>query len=351
MSENRAPRCEHGTPVKNQLVGAILATGNVAEAARTVNMKYSTARDIWKKYQKHGTTANRPRSGQPRKVTDHTVRQMVRIAMKSRRKPFREIGNEVVPNLAETTVRRLLADEGFHRRVARKVPYLTKAHKRHRLGWARLYRRYQEKQWGRVIWSDEAYVYLGDDRGRVYVTRRSHEEYVQECLVPTFKQSSVRVMVWACIMNGQKGPLVVLEYPGGKGGGMNSSRYQEQVLDGVLRGFYDEMKKTKGSVTFQQDGAPSHTSKLTQRWFSQNEIPLLFHPPSSPDLNPIEPVWHELKTMLRALPHPPNTVNELRDAIRTAWDEMPIEDINKHIKKMPERVEAVSKARGGHTRF
>ena len=41
----------------------------------------------------------------------------------------------------------------------------------------------------------------------------------------TFKQSSIRVMVWGCIMNGQKGPLVVLEYPGGKGGGMNSSRY------------------------------------------------------------------------------------------------------------------------------
>ena len=152
-------------------------------------------------------------------------------------------------------------------------------------------------------------------------------------------------------MNGQKGPLVVLEYPGGKGGGMNSSRYREQVLDGVLRGFYDEMKKTKGSVTFQQDSAPSHTSKSTKQWFAQNEIPLLFHPPSSPDLNPIEPVWHELKTRLRALPHPPNTVNQLKDVIRTVWDEIPIEDINKHIRKMPERVEAVSKARGGHTRF
>src|SRR4051812_41753581 len=103
MSENRAPGCEHGTPVKNQLVGAILATGNVAAAARTVNMKYSTAHDIWKKYKKYGTTANCPRSGQPRKVTDSTVRQIVRIAKKSRRKPFREIGNEVVPNLSVTT--------------------------------------------------------------------------------------------------------------------------------------------------------------------------------------------------------------------------------------------------------
>ena len=83
MSENRAPGCQHGTPVKNRLVGAILAKGNVAEAARTVDMKYSTVRDIWKKYQNHGTTANCPRSGQPQKVTEHTIRQMVRITKKS----------------------------------------------------------------------------------------------------------------------------------------------------------------------------------------------------------------------------------------------------------------------------
>jgi hypothetical protein len=93
------------------------------------------------------------------------------------------------------------------------------------MAWARLYHKYSLQQWARVIWSDEAYIYLGDDRGRVFVTRRPDEEYLDECLVPTFKQSPVRVMVWACIMKGRKGPLVVLEYPGGKGGGMNTRRY------------------------------------------------------------------------------------------------------------------------------
>lgn len=351
MSENRPPGCEHDISIKNQLVGAVLAMGNVAKAARTIDIKYSTARDIWKKYQKHGTTANRPRSGRPRKVTHHTARQMVRIAKKSHRKPFREIANEVVPKLHETTVRRVLAQYGLHRCVARKVPYLTKAHKMNRVHWARLYCRYGQHQWGKVIWSDEAYIYLGDNHGRIYVTRSSDEEYLEECLVPTFKQSSIRVMVWGCIMNGQKGPLVVLEYPGGKGGGMNSSRYREQVLDGVLRDFYDDMKKKKGHVIFQQDGAPSHTSKSTQQWFAQNGIPLLFHPPSLPDLNPIEPVWHELKTILRSLTHPPTTLEGLKSAIQTAWDEMPIEDINKHIRRMPDRVEAIVRAKGGHTRF
>ncbi|KAF9477900.1 hypothetical protein BDN70DRAFT_774423, partial [Pholiota conissans] len=90
------------------------------------------------------------------------------------------------------------------------------------------------------------------------VTRRPGEELLDCCVVPTFKQSSVWVMVWGCIMKGWKGPLIVLEYPGGKGGGMNSARYQEQVLDGQLAGFYSELKKRKQRIYFQQDNAPSH---------------------------------------------------------------------------------------------
>jgi hypothetical protein len=51
-------------------------------------------------------------------------------------------------------------------------------------------------------------------------------------------------MTWGCIAEGQKGPLVVVEYPGGKGGGMNSEskRYQEQVLGAVFFGFLHSME-------------------------------------------------------------------------------------------------------------
>jgi transposase len=156
-------------------------------------------------------------------------------------------------------------------------------------------------------------------------------------------------MVWGCIMHGAKGPLVVLEYPGGKGGGMDSNRYREQVLEGVLLEFYEEMKKKKWVVYFQQDGAPSHTSKATKKWCEDHKIKLFPHPPSSPDVNPIEPVWHEIKTMIRHLPHPPSTVNQLKAAVRKAWDDLTIEQITKYTGTMVDRVQAVKKARGGHT--
>ena len=185
----------------------------------------------------------------------------------------------------------------------------------------------------------------------MYVTHCADEEYDKDCLIPMFKQPAVHVMVWGCIIKGRKGPLIVLEYLGGKGGGMNSACYQKQVLDGVLRDFFAEMKSEKPPLKFQQDNAPSHRSKSTMKWFKESGISLLFHPPSSPDLSPIEPVWHKLKKVLWALPHLPTTIQELHAVILSVWDMLPIVDVDKHINRMHDRVEAILAAKGGHTRF
>ena len=88
-----------------------------------------------------------------------------------------------------------------------------------------------------------------------------------------------------------------------------------------------------------------------QNWFSTAGILLLYRPPSSPDLNPIEPVWHELKKVLHAPPYPPTPVDELCHAVRDAWDSLPISDIDKHIDTMQEHVQDILAAKGGHTQF
>ena len=52
-------------------------------------------------------------------------------------------------------------------------------------------------------------------------------------------------------MWGEKGLLIVYEYHIGKGGGwINSKRYQNQVLDGVLKEFYMKMKEKRGNILF-----------------------------------------------------------------------------------------------------
>ena len=49
----------------------------------------------------------------------------------------------------------------------------------------------------------------------MWVTCSADEVFHEDCVIQTFKQLPIHVMVWGCIMEGQKGPLVVLEYLGG----------------------------------------------------------------------------------------------------------------------------------------
>jgi hypothetical protein len=109
---------------------------------------------------------------------------------------YGELRNQATAEISTSTIWHVLADGGYHCRVARKVPYLTKMQKRARLAWARQNKDMEFKDWQRVIFSDECYVYLRDKQGHIYVTRCADEVLLDDCLVPTFKQSSVRVMVW-----------------------------------------------------------------------------------------------------------------------------------------------------------
>ena len=123
-----------------------------------------------------------------------------------------------------------------------------------------------------------------DGKGHVYITHHPGEEFNENCVVPKIKQFNIKSMVWVSVMLGKKGPIVALEYPGGKGGGMNKEWYISQVLDAHVKPFYDQVEKERPKVVFQQDGDPSHTAKLTKKWFTDNEVVLFPHPPNSPDL-------------------------------------------------------------------
>ena len=111
------------------------------------------------------------------------------------------------------------------------------------------------------------------------------------------------------------------------------------------------MSEERGLVFFQQDGAPSHRSKCTLTWLARNSVNIFPHPASSPDLSPIEPLWKTLKTYIRAHPHLPTNLDGLKAAIHEAWDQITETDIDKHVKHMQARVQAVLKVNGGHTKF
>jgi len=51
-------------------------------------------------------------------------------------------------------------------------------------------------------------------------------------------------------------------------------------------------------VLFEQENAPVHKAYNVMDWLERNSIEVVEHPPNSPNLNPIEDAWVELKKRL-----------------------------------------------------
>ena len=73
-------------------------------------------------------------------------------------------------------------------------------------------------------------------------------------------------------------------------------------------------------------------------------------PAQSPDLNPIEHPWQQLKQRLGECPEPPKGILELWKRAGKEWEGIPASRCRDLVKSMPRRVEAVIRAKGGYTK-
>jgi transposase len=100
-----------------------------------------------------------------------------------------------------------------------------------------------------------------------------------------------------------------------------------------------------------EDGAPRHVSKLTLAARAELGIKNLTHPPKSPNLNPIEPLWNLLKNRIADIPGSINSLDKLWEAAQKVWSEITADEIKKHTRMMNDRVQAVKEANGWHTKY
>lgn len=102
-----------------------------------------------------------------------------------------------------------------------------------------------------------------------------------------------------------------------------------------------------------QDNVPRHAARRMQEELQERGIYVIFWPPFSPDLNPIEAVWDIMKDWIQENygDQEKLSYDTLRQAVKEAWDAVTPEHLDELINSIPYRYQAVIDADGRYTKY
>ncbi|CAI8009403.1 Transposable element Tcb1 transposase, partial [Geodia barretti] len=188
---------------------------------------------------------------------------------------------------------------------------------------------------GDVIWTDETSVQLESHR-RFHCYKKGQK--------PRYKprpKHPVKVHVWAGISRRGATGVCIFE------GIMTASVYikiLEEFLVPFIRDVYPSGHE------FMQDNDPKHTSRQAKEFFSQHSINWWRTPPESPDANPIENLWHELKEYIRRVTKPKRK-EELVSGILRFWSTVTPSKCQKYISHLDKVIPEMIRVNGEATGF
>lgn len=173
------------------------------------------------------------------------------------------------------------------------------------------------------------------------------DELEYTCLVDKTRKSTAW-MFWGSFHGTQKGTCLFWEK---NWGSITGPSYCEHIVPHVA-----DYMEVNPELQFMQDNAPPHKAAFTRESLRVKNIEPINWPPYSPDLNPIEAVWSEMKDYIENQ-YPEledgreRSSAELRIIILEAWDSISHNSLQYLIGSMPARCQAVIVAGGGATRY
>lgn len=319
---------------------------SITAVARAVGISRNTVRSILAIHQRTGRVDPGKSTGRPRISTDRQDRLLFNMCRRGRfrtaasmRTEWRTVLNRGVSR--QTVNRRLVRRGYFARRPIRKR-ILTVRNKVVRLRHARRYRNLTPLHWRHVVFADESRYVLHPVDGRMRVRRLAGERLNDDCIAGTVAQGGGSVHVWAAFHAGGKSDLVVLNR------NVNAVRYVNTLRQSLLpwaRAYF------RDNFRLQHDNAPAHRARLVENFLQQEQVQLMYQPPYSPDLNPIENLWDSLQRGINSRDVPPQNLQELAVALREEWQALPVQTLEHLVNSMPRRLLSVQRARGGHTKY
>jgi hypothetical protein len=281
------------------------------------------------------SVADHERSGHPRCTDDDTDQRIADFADEKVKTTPKDIVRELELPVSARTVRRRLDEVGLYGRVQQEEHAYTDENIRRRISFAEGYSHWNEDDWSRVIFSDETHFYLGH-HGREYVQRP-----IGAALDPKYTLKTDRlegkVSLWGCICAGGLGHAELYVDT------LDARRYQSILALNLVSSAHHFWPK--GHWWYQQDNWSVHTAGTSQAWFHNHGIDLIDWPAWSPDLNPIENLWNDLKRRVYA--HHAKMMEELEHWIGMEWQATELNFISHICRSMPQRMQLL-RANHGH---
>lgn len=259
-----------------------------------------------------------------KRITDGRVGLAIkRIYQEDPKTPYRSVPAKLKSLLSEdmkipsaSSVQKFLLSNDLRCVKLWKKPMVSEVNMERRLQYGQQYGDMDESFWKTILWSDETTVQkLPQGKEILY---RVHSSTRKENLPVNVQIHSggFSVMFWGCFSYHGFGPLVVCD------GTMNGQKYME-MLQTVVLDYMEELEDVLNEdITFMQDNAPCHKSKLVMDFLKSEGVPVMIWPAQSPDLNPIENLWAIIKQRRCSKFGVPRSKNELIEQIFEIWDNL-----------------------------
>lgn len=306
------------------------------QIAKEISRSECVVRNFLKNRDNYGQNKS---TGRPSLISSTQKRQLIRSAANN----FKSARQLMIENNVPIGVRRVrqilkASNHLVYTKMMRK-PMLSPANIQARLTFADKHIHWTH-EWQKIIFSDEKKFNLDGPDGFAYYW---HDLRTEKQIFSKRQSGGGSVMVWGAIGYLKKMPLSFVSTK------MNAERYQEMVGPHFPAYGYE---CAGVGWKFQQDNAPIHVARSTLAYFERLNIPLFKDwPAKSPDINIIENVWSILAREVYKNSRQFNNKTELKEAIETAWQNIPQAKIQPLYDSLPRRIIALHDAKGKHTKY